>query len=144
MKQKDVIPYKEKLFKQQNGICPLCNLPLDDVRSSHLDHDHALTGINEGRCRGLLHGNCNTLEGTLLHKFNRSGLKSKTEYISYLENLIQYLKRDYSANPKHPQWKKDKLKQFQRLTLAEMKTVINEDCKTKADFINKFKQNLRD
>ncbi|MBN5214266.1 endonuclease domain-containing protein [Serratia ureilytica] len=145
MKTSEIIPYKEKLFNQQNGICPLCSLPLIDVRSSHLDHDHSLSGINEGRCRGLLHPQCNTLEGTILHKFNRSGLKFKADYITYLENLVEYLKADYSSNEKHPQWARDKLKWFSKLTIKEMLEVFPDATeRTKKELINRYRKLLKE
>lgn len=141
---KDILSHKQKLFDHQKGICPLCNRPLGAVNEMHLDHNHELTGLNEGRCRQLLHPNCNTLEGTSLHKFNRSGLKSSVEYLDYLENLIAYLKKDYSLNPKHPKWVPDKVKAFSRLTLAEMKAFVPHDFKTKKEYIAKYKKMLKE
>lgn len=108
------LEYKQMLYERQNGICLLCKLKLNDVKSSHLDHDHALTGPNAGFCRGLLCPSCNVLEGTLLHKFNRSGLKSKTTFTAYLNNLLSYY-----ANPLHekihPNFIRDKVKAVSRM-----------------------------
>jgi hypothetical protein len=145
MKTSEIIPYKEKLFNQQNGICPLCSLPLIDVRSSHLDHDHSLSGTNEGRVRALLHPWCNTFEGTVKHKFSRTGMvKNNVDYITYLENLVEYLKGDYSANPRHPRWSVDKLKWFSKLTIKEMLGVLpGVSCTTKAEYIKEYKSLLK-
>lgn len=125
LSQKDMLAHKEALYRRQGGICPLCNNPLgpiENVSQLHLDHSHELNGDNAGRVRGLLHGNCNTLEGTLLHKFNRSGLKSETEWLTYLKNLVSYLERDFSNELVHPKFIPDSVKAFSRLTLSEMKS----------------------
>ena len=117
MKLKD---YKVSLYKLQNGVCPLCNNELDkDIQKNHLDHDHALEGKNAGVCRGLLCGYCNTLEGTLLHKFNRSGLKSKTTFQNYLKNLLTYYDKENDGMI-HPKFFTDKIKAFTKLSKPEM------------------------
>lgn len=104
--------YKALQLIEQNFLCKLCGDPLDqsDPLSIHLDHDHVT-----GHCRGVLHRACNTLEGTLLHKFRRSGLKSEHDYIEWLKKLIVYLETDSSKNPLHPGHINTAVKKFKGL-----------------------------
>lgn len=50
----------EDLFQKQNGICPICRLPLhrEIPRECHVDHCH-----RTGKLRGWLHKQCNILLG---------------------------------------------------------------------------------
>lgn len=141
---------KEKLFKAQSGLCCICGLPLDqDIQKNHLDHDHALTGKNAGKVRGLLCCLCNAFEGQVKHKFNRSGLKTKIEYITCLENLLDYLKQDSSKNNIHPQFVIDKSKDFSRKSkedmVLEMESLGFEysETDTKTELSKKYKKQLR-
>lgn len=113
---------KQKFYDAQNGICPVCKRPLNaDIQSNHLDHDHDITGIKAGKVRGLLCNLCNGAEGQMKHKFHRSGLKGRdVDYLEWLENLLKYLKADYSGNNIHPQLVLDKSKAFARLNKDEM------------------------
>lgn len=150
LNSKTLILEKEKRFNEQQGICPICGNPLDpDYRKNHLDHDHALTGTNAGRVRGLLCHNCNVTEGVVKHKFERSGLKSKIEYIKWLESLLIYLKKDYSNSCYHPQFITDTCKKFTRLNLDEMKKEMDirefsyDERDGKKDLVKKFKSQFR-
>lgn len=120
--KKDYPSVKQALFEKQNGVCALCKRPLDgELNEHHLDHDHALSGNNEGRIRGLLCNLCNGLEGIVKHKFNRSGLVSReVDYIQWLRNLTDYLDTDYSENKIHDKFIPDKVKWFTRLTKTDM------------------------
>lgn len=119
---KQYIEEKHRLFKLQNGVCPLCQRELNpDIVSNHLDHDHTLFGENAGKCRSLLCVYCNSLEGQIKHKFVSSGLHSRgVEIHEWLETLVEYYKRDISQNPIHPVFVGDMTKHFSRLTLPEM------------------------
>lgn len=142
---------KERFFKEQNGICKLCGRELDsDVMKNHLDHDHALDGPNAGRVRGLLCCLCNSTEGRIKHRFARSGLASRdVDYIEWLENLLKYLKDDYSQNDYHPNFVSDTIKSFGRLSRSEMFLEMasrNYECEpsdTKSELINKFSKLFR-
>lgn len=48
------------MFRQQQGLCPICGewLIVEGKRLPDIDHDHA-----SGRVRGLLHNRCNLLLG---------------------------------------------------------------------------------
>lgn len=136
--KKDYPALKKALFEEQNGVCAICKRALDgDINSHHLDHDHALTGNNAGRVRGLLCTLCNGTEGIMKHKFNRSGLVAKdVDYIEWLESLIAYLKMDKSQNKIHDKFIPDKVKWFSRLTKPAMIVemgVMGFECNEAAD-----------
>ena len=142
---------KETLYHQQNGKCLLCDRNLEsNIQKNHLDHDHALTGSDAGRVRGLLCNLCNGTEGIVKHKFNRSGLvRQEVDYIKWLENLVIYLKKDYSRNDFHPQYITDIIKQFSRLSLSEMKNEMHkrgythEQSDKKSELVKKFSKQFR-
>lgn len=141
---------KQRLFKEQHGKCLLCKNDLDpDFKKNHLDHDHALTGNNAGRVRGLLCIRCNPLEGLIKHKFERSGLRDRVDYIEWLESLLTYLKNDYSESCYHPQYIIDSSKKFSRLSLDEMREEMKSEKFTyelsdkKADLVKKYKAQFR-
>lgn len=141
---------KQRLFKEQHGKCLLCKNDLDpDFKKNHLDHDHALSGNNAGRVRGLLCIRCNPLEGLIKHKFERSGLRDRVDYIEWLESLLTYLKNDYSESCYHPQYIIDSSKKFSRLSLDEMREEMKSEKFTyelsdkKADLVKKYKAQFR-
>ncbi|WDS61618.1 recombination endonuclease VII [Cronobacter phage vB_Cdu_VP8] len=142
---------KQKLFDEQNGICPICKRPLlGDVQQHHLDHDHALSGPSAGKVRGLLCNLCNGAEGQMKHKFNRSGLKGRdVDYIEWLEALLEYLKKDHSQNNLHPQYVTDISNQFSRQSKDDMITEMKqygfevESWKTKDEIVKSFKKQFK-
>lgn len=87
--------FRRKLHKEQGGLCPLCNKPID-LRikgEGAIDHDH-----DTGRVRGLLHRSCNAAEGKVANAAGRWGAKSMKyeDLIPFLERLVEYLKRPQS------------------------------------------------
>lgn len=142
---------KQKFYDAQHGKCLICKRDLDsDVQANHLDHDHDLNGPKAGKVRGLLCNLCNAAEGQMKHKFNRSGLKGQNvDYLEWLENLLVYLKTDYSENNIHPNFVNDKAKEFARGNKDDMIsmfkqhgfTYIESDTKTK--MVASFKKQLR-
>lgn len=141
---------KQRLFKKQKGKCLLCKNDLDpDFKKNHLDHDHALSGKNAGRVRGLLCIRCNPLEGIIKHKFERSGLRDRVDYIQWLESLLTYIKDDYSESCYHPQYITDSAKKFSRLSLEDMRVELTKEGFTfelsdkKADLVKKYKTQFR-
>lgn len=141
---------KEKLYHEQNGICPICKRELDkEINKNHLDHDHELDGNQAGRVRGLLCNLCNGSEGRTRHEFMRSGLAGRgIDYIDYLESLLAYLKRDSSTNDIHPKLVPDLKARFKRqdkpAMIAEMQRygfAYNDDM-TKAELCKAFNKEL--
>ncbi|EMA4428626.1 TPA: endonuclease domain-containing protein [Enterobacter hormaechei] len=126
LKRSEIPSYKESLFKEQQGLCALTGLPIDEISKAHLDHDHRLDGPSAGRCRGLLLGNANVLEGRLKHQFNRSGLAGQIDYIDFLKRLVSYLERDNTDRPRHPQMIPDLKKRFSRYNLSDMRQNLSE------------------
>lgn len=142
---------KVSLYKLQGGLCPLCNKPLVSVESSHLDHDHALTGANAGKVRGLLHSGCNRCEGKFGSWFKRFGMEGGgVDFPTFLRNLATYLENDYSNNDFHPQYVTDMAAWFNRQNLKAMKEVMREygyeynESDKKADLTKKFKKQFRE
>lgn len=88
-------PHAHRLLKEQGGLCPLCNKPIDLTIKGEgvIDHDH-----DSGRIRGLLHRSCNAAEGKISNAAARWGAKSASydAIIPYLENLVAYLKKPQS------------------------------------------------
>lgn len=142
---------KQKLYDAQAGKCLICERELNpDVQSNHLDHDHELNGPKAGKVRGLLCNLCNAAEGQMKHKFNRSGLKGQNvDYLEWLENLLVYLKTDYTENNIHPNFVPDKTKEFARLgkeeMIAEMLShgMTYNESDTKKQMVDSFKKQLR-
>ena len=142
---------KQKFYDAQHGKCLICKRDLDyDVQANHLDHDHDLNGPKAGKVRGLLCNLCNAAEGQMKHKFNRSGLKGQNvDYLEWLENLLVYLKTDYSENNIHPNFVTDKAKEFARGNKDDMITMFKQhgftyiESDTKTKMVASFKKQLR-
>lgn len=142
---------KQKFYDAQHGKCLICKRDLStDVLSNHLDHDHELNGPKAGKVRGLLCNLCNAAEGQMKHKFSRSGLKGQNvDYLEWLENLLVYLKSDYSGNNIHPNYVTDKAKEFSRLGKDDMITMFKahgfeySEADTKTKMVTSFKKQLR-
>ena len=142
---------KERLYTEQNGLCPICGRELnDDIHSNHLDHDHGLQGPNAGKVRALLCSYCNSLEGQIKHKFDTSGLKSRDiEIADWLESLAKYYRKDISKHNIHPQFVNDLSKLFSRLDVQGMDDMAAEynvefpPKTTKAKRVPIFKKGLK-
>lgn len=147
IKRKDIPDYKQELYKRQNKRCALTGVLIEDVNKAHLDHDHKLDGPGAGRCRGLLLGQANVLEGRFKHQFERSGLAGKIGYIDFLKNLVCYLEADYTANPRHPQLIPELIKRFSRMNLNTMRQKLlechQEASGTKQELTHRYKKYLR-
>ena len=73
-----------QLWNEQGGLCPICNLPLNSISNTHIDHNHAT-----GDVRGLLHSSCNLLVGKIETNKDK------------LDNIIIYLEGDSDASSKN-------------------------------------------
>jgi len=113
--QKSLQEWKKQQYDKQQGKCALCGLPMDSASAAAGDHNHAT-----GYMRGLLHGNCNVLEGRVIGLMYRAGLKGKVEFADVLEALAAYWRNDYSENPIHPSFVLDESKKFARFTRERM------------------------
>lgn len=83
--------YRRKLYEEQEGICPLCLLPLPkETKQTAIDHDHIT-----GEIRGLLHLGCNRVEGVIFKSVSTYGKQGKdyATCVPFLERLVVYLKK---------------------------------------------------
>lgn len=92
LKHKQIPEQRSRRLKKQRSKCPLCKRYIRKDQAT-MDHDHAT-----GRLRMVLHRNCNSVEGRVLHWARRSGIAPE----KYLRALLEYWEQDYSSNPLHP------------------------------------------
>jgi hypothetical protein len=97
VKTKEIRGYRETQLKRQKNVCPLCMKYIRKDQAA-LDHDHS-----DGRVRMVLHRNCNSVEGRVLHWAKRSGSDPK----AFIRRLSEYWDEDYGGNPVHPTHKTD-------------------------------------
>lgn len=98
LKPKDIKILKEKLHKQNNGVCPLLGtkVPLDKMA---LDHIHKLKSEDyaddKGTIRNAIEFRANAMEGKITNNWKRyySADESKhpIDLPSFLRNLADYL-----------------------------------------------------
>src|SRR5210317_1772978 len=93
LKTTEVPQYRAQQLKRQKHICPLCK-KLIRPEDATLDHDHVT-----GHVRKVLHRQCNSVEGRVLHWLRRVGRAEPEEFI---RNLLRYWSYDYTVNPHHP------------------------------------------
>lgn len=98
LKSTDIKPLREKLYKEQNGICPICKETMNECA---LDHQHKLfknQPIGEdgaGLIRGVCCMTCNSFEGKIFNSHRRLGLHKKEKSLpELLRNLAKYLEQE--------------------------------------------------
>ena len=88
--------YRHKLvqqfYEQQNGLCPICNEPLDLAKAPALDHPHSAEAMHDKHTlaesvTGLLHRNCNVGLGML--NDDPTVLRRAARYIERTRNYGQ-------------------------------------------------------
>jgi hypothetical protein len=136
--------YKAKLIQDQGGLCKLCKRPLsDDMSKVHLDHCH-----DTGHIRGALHSHCNRTEGKLKSVYKRMG-GDPAIYFEWLTLLSDYLQKDSTENPLHPQHMTDQIRKFKAKSKPEQEAELNSigvafDIKaTKADLTKLYTKHLK-
>lgn len=90
-------PITLRILKEQGGICPLCELPIETTRVAGTRTDYALDHCHEtGVVRGVLHRSCNGALGKLDNAIGRWGAKSMqySAIVPYLERVLEYYKRE--------------------------------------------------
>ena len=102
---KDIPEYRARMLKKQRGLCALCKEPCSPEQAT-LDHDH-----RTGHIRGVLHRQCNSVEGRVLNWLNRAGRLTPP---ALARALLRYWARDYSKNPIHPNHGKPKKRRRRR------------------------------
>ena len=103
LRAKDIPEYRNRLVKEQNGLCAICKEPLNLTSKTSgvsLDHQHKTLaetiGVNgAGLIRGVLCRDCNVFEGKI---WNNSKRYNK------FSNLPEFLRAvaDYLEQPNHP------------------------------------------
>lgn len=129
LKQKDIKVWRDKLLKEQGGICPLCKKPVHD--DPVLDHCH-----DTGKIRGVLHRQCNHAEGRIKDWIKRTG--KDNDPVMFLKHLVMYLTRTYDHNPTHPTHKTEVEKQILQLKRKQRKVKKPETKKKYQDMINEL------
>ena len=97
LKFSEIKEIRDKILKEQNGICPICKTKIKEGEAV-LDHKHKTKNekIGEngaGLIRGVLCQRCNSVEGMLFRKFQRMGIYLK-DFPQFLRNLADYLERE--------------------------------------------------
>ena len=98
LKSKDIRILKEKLHKQNNGVCPLLGVKVP-LEKTALDHIHKLNSeayaANKGTIRNAIEFRANAMEGKITNNWKRyySADESKhpTDLPTFLRNLADYL-----------------------------------------------------
>jgi len=100
MKQKDILTLKTKIWKENNGLCPLLNIKLP-LEKCALDHIHKL--INEipssqkGTIRNSIEFRANAMEGKITNNWKRYFGSDETNHPitlpNFLRNLADYLEK---------------------------------------------------
>jgi len=108
LKQKDIKPLREKMLKDQNYICPLCNRTINIDRCA-LDHAHCRQG-GDGCVRMVLCFFCNTLLSKIENNYKRN-LVPYDILNTFLVNTFPYLDKKYT-NLIHPTESKSKKKKL--------------------------------
>lgn len=98
LKTTEIQQLREKLAKEQGGVCPLCGKPLT---LACLDHQHKrrkadAPGVDgAGLVRGVLCRDCNALEGRIWNAMDRH-LQPETvkDRVQFLKNLISYYNKE--------------------------------------------------
>lgn len=80
----------------QNGLCGICQLPIDTTIKGEgvVDHDH-----KTGEIRGILHRSCNAAEGKVFNAASHWGAKTADPAAvrDYLIKLLAYWGRPYTG-----------------------------------------------
>ena len=137
---------RQELLESQEYKCGICEIDLKEEHGTnqHVDHHH-----ETGMIRGVLCQKCNLLEGTMLYRFRRSGHVARgTDYIKWVEQLLEYLKKPYTEY-EHPSHMSQKWKKFKNLNkdiqLKELTIlgIVPEGKVTKKDLLKMYKKALK-
>jgi hypothetical protein len=127
MRHNQIREYRNQQLKAQKNLCPLCGKYIKQANAA-LDHCHAT-----GHVRMVLHKNCNSIEGRILHWAKRSGVRPDT----FLRRLAEYWDQDFTCNRTHPTHKTEDQKEILRLKRI-MKKVKKPE--TKARYAERIKE----
>lgn len=129
---KEIKGFRDSQAKKQNYICPLCETEMPKDQQT-LDHDHGTGHVRRVLCR-----NCNQIEGRVLAWIK----KCYTDPVTFLANLSNYWRDDYSRNPYHPSHKTDIEKEITKLRRRMRKLKTERGKQKYKDRINKLKEQV--
>ena len=116
LKTKDIKALREKILKEQGGVCLICNKPPD---RSTLDHEHKKRIKGSGKIRGVLCSNCNVFISKSENNCIRFGISIKN-LPTMLRSMADYLEQPHypyihpSEKEKVPNLSKNCFKQLQK------------------------------
>jgi hypothetical protein len=97
MKQTDIKSLREKLWLQNNKICPITKITLNEDEIA-LDHAHKLNSEDyskdKGTCRDSISKKANVIEGKFINSFKRMYGSDESKWVispeEFLRNLADY------------------------------------------------------
>jgi len=104
-KQEQINYLKDKLLKEQDFICPLCEIDMLTIeeRNRCLDHDH-----DTGLVRAVVCRNCNSMEGKITNCIRRAKRQlSKQQWFNNLIHHWEISTAEIHPNHKTPEQKKE-------------------------------------
>lgn len=117
MKASDIAILRERLLKEANGICPICEKPNE---APCLDHHHTKKVGGTGLVRGVICRNCNVFLGKIENNSKRYGI-SIHELSTVLRSCARYLDQEPlpfihpSEKPKAPILKKSSYNKLKKV-----------------------------
>lgn len=117
---KEVKEERLRLYNLQKGIDPILKQHVE-FNTTTCDHDHF-----KHNTRSALHRQTNSFEGRVVNAYIR-GLRWLTDLPlpDILRNLAEYLEKDYSSNPYHPDALKSCQSRFNALNEKSKTNVLH-------------------
>lgn len=142
LKHSEVADLRNKLLKEQNGICPICT---KEITSPCLDHDHKKKIKGTGRVRKVVCSRCNILIAKMENNCVRYGVQ-QSELPLILRNMAVYLESP-QTNYIHPS-EAPKAKKLMKSSYVQLKKLIGDTQKVpdfpKSGVLTKSLQKLFD
>lgn len=120
LKQKDLKQYRYNKIAEQFGREPILDT---NLIYPVLDHDHT-----SGKVRQVLDRDLNQFLGKIESNFKRFVSWKYPDYTltEVLEGIVEYLKKDYSDNPYHPNHLKKVLREFNSMNKLQQCHILSE------------------
>ena len=84
IKQSEIKIYREQYWQENNGICPVCQTPIE-LKDAVLDHRHS-----DGYIRNTIHRFCNTFISHIENNQKRNKI-SPSQLTAILANFESYI-----------------------------------------------------
>ena len=114
LKHSEISWFRERLLKEQDGICPICN---KEVHRACLDHSHTKRIRGTGKIRGVLCNHCNVFLSKSENNALRYGIRM-ADLPAVLRGMALYLERPHlpfvhpSEKPPAPKLMKSSYKEL--------------------------------